>query len=303
VEGSMSSTSINFPGVPFNPQKPTSTSLLTVGPSFFSTMEIPLLSGREPDERDKAGSPLVAVVNEKLVKTYFGGVNPIGRRIGIGRNTAITIEIIGVAKDARYNTLKRDIEPTTYLPYGQRLAGLRQMSFELRTAGDPLVQSNAVRQVIQQLDARIPVTQMRTQAAQIDRTISQELTFARLCAGFAILALLIAAVGLYGTMAYAVARRTREIGIRMALGAQSRRVLWMVVREVCVLGAVGVAIGLPIAFGATRYIESFLFGMKRSDPLAISLSVGILLAAAILAGFAPARRASRTDPMIALRHE
>jgi ABC-type antimicrobial peptide transport system permease subunit len=153
------------------------------------------------------------------------------------------------------------------------------------------------------LDARIPVTQMRTQAAQIDRTISQELTFARLCAGFAILALLIAAVGLYGTMAYAVARRTREIGIRMALGAQSRRVLWMVVREVCVLGAVGVAIGLPIAFGATRYIESFLFGMKRSDPLAISLSVGILLAAAILAGFAPARRASRTDPMIALRHE
>jgi macrolide transport system ATP-binding/permease protein len=303
VEGSMSSTGINIPGAPAVSGKPNNTSVLTVGPSFFSTMEIPILSGREPDERDKAGAPLVAVVNEKLVQTYFGGANPIGRRLGLGRGNAADFEIIGVAKNARYNSLTRDIEPTTYVPYSQRLAGLRQMSFELRTAGDPLAQSNAARQVVQQLDARIPVTQMRTQAAQIDRTISQELIFAQLCSAFAILALLIAAVGLYGTMAYAVARRTREIGIRMALGAQRRRILWMVVREVSVLGAVGVAIGLPAAYGASRFVESFLFGMKRSDPATVTASVAILLVAAILAGYAPARRASRTDPMVALRHE
>ena len=152
-------------------------------------------------------------------------------------------------------------------------------------------------------DARVPVSEIRTQAADIDQTINQEIVFARLCTAFAVLALVIASVGLYGTMAYTVARRTREIGIRMALGAQRRLVTWMVLREVCMLAVAGLAIGLPIALASSRFIESFLFAMKPNDPRALTLAIAILLSAALVAGYAPARRASRIDPMVALREE
>ena len=154
-----------------------------------------------------------------------------------------------------------------------------------------------------QADSRVPVTNVKTQAAEIDQTINQEITFAKLCTGFAILALVIAGVGLYGTMAYTVARRTGEIGIRMALGAPRGAVVWMVLREVFVLAAVGFAMGVPTALGASKLVESFLFGMKPNDPRALTLAVTILLSAALLAGYFPARKASRIDPMIALRHE
>jgi ABC-type antimicrobial peptide transport system permease subunit len=177
------------------------------------------------------------------------------------------------------------------------------MFYELRTAGDPLAIVNTVRQIVRQVDARVPVANVRTQSSQIEQTLIQERIFAQLCSAFAILALLIASVGLYGTMSYTVARRTSEIGIRMALGAQRKRIVWMVVREVFVLAAIGLAIGLPTAYGAGRFVGSFLFGMKPNDPLALSVAVVILLAAAILAGFAPAHRASRIDPMVSLRQE
>jgi macrolide transport system ATP-binding/permease protein len=149
----------------------------------------------------------------------------------------------------------------------------------------------------------VPVSRVQTQVADIDQTIRQEITFARLCTAFAVLALVIAAVGLYGTMSYNVARRTGEIGIRMALGAQRSAVVWMVLREVIVLAAVGTAISLPMALGTSKFVESFLFGMKPNDPLALALAVATLLSAALLAGYMPARKASRIDPMIALRHE
>ena len=177
------------------------------------------------------------------------------------------------------------------------------MTFALRTDGDPLRYVAAVRTIVREADARVPVTNVKTQAADIDQTINQEIVFARLCSAFAILALVIACVGLYGTMAYTVARRTREIGIRMALGARRGIVMWMVVREVCVLAALGLAISVPIALGTSRLVESFLFGMKPNDPRALALAVAILLGAALMAGYGPARRASRVDPMIALRHE
>jgi ABC-type antimicrobial peptide transport system permease subunit len=147
------------------------------------------------------------------------------------------------------------------------------------------------------------VTSVKTQAADIDQTINQEIVFARLCSAFAILALVIACVGLYATMAYAVARRTSEIGLRMALGAGRGAVIWMVLREVCVLAAVGLAIGVPAALGTSRLIESFLFGVRPNDPRALALAAVILLTAAFVAGYGPARRASRVDPMVALRHE
>jgi ABC-type antimicrobial peptide transport system permease subunit len=177
------------------------------------------------------------------------------------------------------------------------------MVYELRTAGNPLVFVKTIRDIVHQADARIPVTDVRTQAAAIDQDMNQEIIFARLCTAFAILALVIASIGLYGSMSYNVARRTSEIGIRMALGAQRGYVVWMVLRDVLLLAAAGLAIGVPTAYGTSRFIESFLFNTKANDPLSLMLAVSILLAAAILAGYVPARRASHVDPMVALRHE
>jgi macrolide transport system ATP-binding/permease protein len=190
-----------------------------------------------------------------------------------------------------------------YMPYNQGFPRPDAMVYALRTSGDPLRYINSVRETVRQADARVPVSEIRSQAADIDRTINQEITFAELCSGFAILALVIACVGLYGTVSYNVARRTGEIGIRMALGAQRGRVVWMVLREVCLLAAVGLAISVPTALATSRLVESFLFGMKPNDPLSLTLAVAILLSAAILAGYMPARKASRIDPMIALRNE
>ena len=217
----------------------------------------------------------------------------------------VVFEIVGVAATARYGGLKRDIPPVVYVPYAQasRSTSLREMTYALRTDGDPLRYAGVVRQLVHEADARVPVTNFKTQAADIDQTINQEIVFARLCTAFAILALVIACVGLYATMAYAVARRTSEIGLRMALGAGRGAVIWMVLREVCVLAAVGLAIGVPTALGTSRFVESFLFGMKPNDPRALALAAAVLSLAALVAGYGPARRASRVDPMIALRHE
>ena len=160
-----------------------------------------------------------------------------------------------------------------------------------------------VRDIVNRVDPRVPVTRVKTQRALIDANINQEITFARLCTAFALLALTIACVGLYGTMSYGVARRTSEIGIRMALGARRATVTWMVLREVLTLGAIGLAVSLPAALAVSKLVESFLYGMKRNDPLALAAAVATMVAATLLAGYLPARDASRIDPMVALRHE
>src|SRR5437879_11506146 len=178
-----------------------------------------------------------------------------------------------------------------------------RMAYAVRAAGDPLKFVQSVREVVREADARIPVTNAVTQAAGIDRTISRELTFAKLCTGFAILALLTACVGLYGTMSYAVAQQVGEIGIRMALGAQRGAVIWMVLRRVLLLAAVGLAISVPAALSASRLVKSFLFDTQPNDPGTRALAGVVLLSAAILAGYAPARRPSRIDPLAALRNE
>ena len=298
-----SSAGLTIPGAPAPAGRPPETCVLKVDPSFLTTMQIPVLLGRGIEERDMA-FPRVAVVNEKFATKFFGKENPIGRTIGIGDSKEpADIEIIGVARTAHYNSLQEEIPPVAYIPYTQDLAGLRQVFFELRTAGDPLAQANAVRQIVAQTSSNVPLTDVNTQSRQIDETIGQQLTFANLCTCFAVLALLIACVGLYGTMSYAVARRTGEIGIRMALGAERRNIIWIVMREVLALAAAGLAIGLAAALETTRFIESFLFGAKPNDPLAIAYSVAILAVAGLAAGYAPAWRASRIDPMTALRHE
>jgi len=278
--------------------------ILQAGPRFFTTMEIPLLRGREIEERDRQGAPPVAVVSDLFARTYFGEQNPLGQRIKVGGSSALEPEIIGVAATARYGGLKGSNPPVVYLSYAQIPSSqVREMTFALRTDGDPLRYVSAVRRIVHEADARVPLTNIKTQAADIAQTINQEIVFARLCSAFAILALVIACVGLYGTMAYTVARRTREIGIRMALGARRGLVIWMVLREVCLLAAVGLAIGVPTALGTSRLIESFLFGTKPNDPRALALAVAILLSAALVAGYGPARRAARVDPMIALRQD
>jgi macrolide transport system ATP-binding/permease protein len=278
--------------------------LLHAGPGFFKTMQIPILRGRGIEDGDRAGSLPVAVVSDLFARTYFGDENPLGQRLKVGGSAAIEPEIVGVAATARYGGIKGSVPPVVYVSYAQVPSSqVRQMVFALRTDGDPLHYVGTVREIVRGADARLPVTNVKTQAADIEQTINQEIVFARLCTAFAILALVIACVGLYGTMAYAVARRTRELGIRMALGAQRGRVIWMVLREVCVLVAIGLAISVPTALGSSRLIESFLFNTKANDPRALALAVAILLCAALVAGYGPARRASRVDPMVALRHD
>jgi macrolide transport system ATP-binding/permease protein len=177
------------------------------------------------------------------------------------------------------------------------------MTYALRTTGDPLRYLRTVRQIVNQADARVPVTDVKTQAFEIDQMMNQEIIFAKLCSGFATLALLIACVGLYGTMSYQVARRTGEIGIRMALGAGRSAVVWIVLRDVVTLTAFGLAVGLAVALGASKFVESFLFGIQPNDPWALGLALFTLLSAALLAGYVPAWKASRIDPMLALREE
>jgi macrolide transport system ATP-binding/permease protein len=281
------------------------TRVMSVGPAFFEAMQIPILLGRGIDERDRSGSPEVAVVSERFAKVNFGYRNPLGQRMIIdkGEAPARDMEIVGVSKDTHYGGLKRKILPVVFFPYDQGYPPPEDMVFELRTAGDPLTYVNVVRDIVRRADARLPVADIRTQAAEIDRSINEETTLARLCTVFALLALTIACVGLYGTVAYNVARRTGEIGIRMALGAQRGRLVWLVLREVLMLAGIGVVVSVPTALMASKLIESFLFGMKRNDPWALATAVATLFAAALMAGYLPARRASSIDPLVALRNE
>ncbi len=301
VSGSMNQTGVTVPGYTGTSRN---TAVLAIAPEFFTTMQIPILLGRGIGQRDIGSTARVAVVNEVFAKTYFGTESPVGRRFTLGRGpNAADIEIVGLAKTARYNTLKRDTPPVAYFPYSQNTRGLFNLVFELRAAGDPLALTASAREIVRQADPRIPLTNVMTQAAQIDQTIGQERTFAMLCTCFAMLAVAIACVGLYGTMAYSVARRTNELGLRMALGAERRGLIWMVMREVLTLAAVGLIVGLPVAFGTTQFVKTFLFGMKPNDPWAMTAAAVILLGAAVAAGYGPAWRASRIDPWNALRHE
>jgi macrolide transport system ATP-binding/permease protein len=295
---------VNIPGALASPgERRPFTCLMTVDAAFLATMQIPVLLGRGMDSRDMQ-SPRIAVVSEQFARQYFPNQSPVGKRIGLGdAKTPADVEIVGVARNSRYNDLRNDNPPVVYVPYTQDLRNLDHVEFEVRTAGNPVAMANTIRQIVHRASAAVPVPAITTQRAMIDQNISQERTFAHLCTCFAVLALLIACVGLYGTMAYTVARRTGEIGIRMALGAQRRVIVWMVLREMLMLAAAGLAIGLAIAWETSHVVNSFLFGMKPHDPAALLLAVLVLAGAVIAAGFAPAWRASRIDPMLALRHE
>lgn len=291
---------IHLPGAPADE----ATRYLAVGPGFLKTMQIPILAGRGIEQHDQPDSTKVAVISESFARINFPNQNPMGRHIILEHdNLRRDMEIVGVARTAHYGRLRRGIPPVVYIPYNQGYPPPRAITYELRTAGNPLSYVHTAREIVHEADARVPVTGVKTQVAAIDQALSQEMTFARLCTGFAALALVIACIGLYGTVFYNVTRRTAEIGIRMALGAQPGAVVWMILREVVILAAVGLAIGVPVALSTSRLIQSFLFGMTPNDPLTITVAIAILLSAALLAAYLPAREGSRIDPMIALRHD
>jgi macrolide transport system ATP-binding/permease protein len=281
-----------------------SSRILTVGPDFFATMQIPILRGRPIDSSDRSDSAKAAVVNEVFAKKNFGDQDPLGKHLSMRICLECDIEIAGVSANARYGELREETLPTVYVAYNQGTWGpAGQMTYELRTTGNPSGYIKAVQEIVRQADPRVPLSEIKTQVAWIDSTINQQIAFARLSEVFAFLALAIAGVGLYGTMSYNVARRINEIGIRMALGARQGRVIRMVLREVLTLIAVGLAIGVPVALATSKFVASFLYGMKPNDPLTLGIALAALIAAALVAAYAPARRASRIDPMSALRHE
>ncbi len=302
VAGPAGSIGITVPKMPAPRDRPFSTNVMLIGPSFFDTMQIPILLGRPVREQDTADAPRVVVVNEVFAKKFFPGRNLIGEHFGFD---GLNVQIVGVAKNTLYSSLKSEVPPVAYVPWSQSPPGwlIGGMYYEIRTLGDPLAFANTVRQVVHQANPRLPVADLSTQVRYIDATIAPERTFADLCTCFGLLALLIACVGLYGTMAYAVARRTSEIGIRIALGAQRGTVIWMVQREVLALSLIGLAIGLGVAWEMAQLVASFLFGVRPNDVVVFGLSAAILITCAMAAGYVPAWRASRIDPMQALRNE
>jgi predicted permease len=268
-------------------------------------MEIPLMLGRDLSAKDDQTAPKVAIINETFARAYFPDENPVGKRFNFeGRsNKGEEIEIVGVARDAKFSSVRTETPLTVYLPYMQNVPGLGQMNFEVRTAGNPSELVAAIREAAQAVDNNVPLFEVKTQNEQVEQSLTQERIFAKLSAFFGLLALLLACIGLYGIMSYGVARRTHEIGIRMALGAEARDVLWLVMRETLILVLLGVAIGLPASLAATQLISSMLFGLTPTDPVTISLATIFMMGVAVFAGYLPARRASRVDPMVALRYE
>lgn len=275
-----------------------------VAPGYFSTMKIPLLAGREFRESDASGSPQVAIINEKLARRYFAGRNPLGLHVfpGGGPNAKPNMEIVGVVRDSKHNDSRDQISPFVYMPYTQR-STLGHATFYVRTNQDPLLTANLLRKTVAGIDPNLPVFDLMTLTEQVNDTNFSDrvMAFLSMCMGG--LAALLAAMGLYGVMAYTVARRTREIGIRMALGASRESVAWMVLREVMRLTFIGLSIGLVGALIAGHFAESQLFGVKGYSPLILSATAILLIAVGVLAGSLPARRAARVQPMIALRYE
>jgi predicted permease len=286
------------------PAPGTSAHFNSVSPRFFETMGTPRVLGRDFTEHDGPGAADVAIVNEAFVRRYIPDGRPLGQVVAQARPGAKPMEIVGVVKDSVFQSLREPPPPAVYVPYFQYPDLILIGTFEIRTAGS-LSQTAAL--VRDDLRARFPHTPVQAQVLplteQVERTLIQERLLAALGTCFGVLALMLAGVGLYGLLAYTVTRSTSEIGIRMALGAMRGEVLWLVLRNALLLVGIGVAVGLPAAWAASRWIASMLFGLKATDPLTLLGATLILLLAALVAAFLPARRATRVDPLVALRYE
>jgi len=274
-----------------------------VGPEYFRTLQTPVLLGRDFTAADRSGAPMVAVMNQTAAQFYFGGDNPIGRRVSMPgyRGDSSWVQLVAVVEDAKYHDLREQPTPMVYIPLFQSPES--GVTFEIRTGMNPAAAATAVLNAVQATDGRLPVFGVKTLQDQLDDSLVEERLVASLSSAFGVLALLLAGVGLYGLMAYAVNRRTNEIGIRMALGAEPLQIARMVLRETLLLVGLGLAIGIPASMIASRLIASELYGLAPGDAITILLATAVMAGIAALAGYLPARRASRVDPMIALRYE
>jgi predicted permease len=275
-----------------------------ISPGYWNAMGVRLLEGRDFDQRDRGPKTTAAIVNRAFAEHYFPGRSAIGRHIGFGGgpDTKLRIEIVGMVENSLYEGPREGVHRQVFLPFDQSdFPG--GVSFYVRTSADSASMFTALRGKIRDLDAAMPVYAMKTLEHQLDDTLSTERLIAMLSGAFGILATLLAALGLYGVMAFVVARRTREIGLRMALGAQRTEVVWMVMREALVLLGTGLAIGIPVAFWLSRYLASQLFSVKPSDVGTAAVALAILVGVTAGAGLFPARRASGIDPIRALRYE
>jgi predicted permease len=298
LTGSGMRNSLGIEGYTPTDDKPINFDMNIVGPRYCATMKLPLVAGREFTANDNAAAPPVVIINEAAARTYWPNQNPLGKRLIIDAQPA---EIIGVTGASRYRSLTEEFRPGMLLPAAQNY--FPDLSLHLRSAGDPASLIESARRELRALDPQLPATNIRTLEEQRRNSLYSERVTALLLSAFGALALLLAALGIYGVMAYAVAQRTREFGIRMALGARTGDVLGLMLRQGARLIGAGVSLGLAGAFAATRLIRSFLYQVSYTDPMAFVLAAMLLTAVALLACYIPARRATKVDPMIALRHE
>jgi len=306
MSGTNRTSSVRVQGYTAQPGEDQEIQDLLTGPKYGETLGVPLLRGREINERDTATSTKIAVVNEKFVEHYFKGQNPVGRTIEFDDDTdeSQVLEIVGVIGNVRSQDQREQAEDTVYRPILQiRDESAFSVSIHLRTLSDPASLAPVARQAINEVDDKLPIFDVTTLSDQMQQRLQQDRLIAQLVSFFGMLALLLACIGLYGVMGQGVARRTNEIGIRIALGARGKSIIWMVLREVLMLVVAGLAIGIPVALLATRFVSSQLFGLTGNDPITILAAAVILTFVAMLAGFVPARRASRVNPLVALRYE
>jgi predicted permease len=302
LSGSNWNTDVNVEGFKHDQDSNLSSSFNEVSAGFFGTLGIPLLAGREFTLADAGTAPKVVIVNEAFTKKFKLGRDAVGRRIATDRDSQPNIEIVGVVQNAKYSEVKQEIPPQFFTPYRQD-STIGAVNFYVRTSLEPEQILRTIPAVIAKLDPNLPVEDLKTMPQQVRENVFLDRMIGTLSSAFALLATLLAAVGLYGVLAYTVAQRTREIGVRMALGADGRRVRGMVLRQVGRMTLVGGVIGVAAALALGRAAQSLLFGLEGHDPLVVVLATLVLAAVALAAGYVPALRASRVEPMRALRYE
>jgi predicted permease len=306
LSGAHNSTPTGTDGVPLPLDQPDEVYFNRVGPRFVETMGMQLVVGHDIGWRDADGYRPTAVVNESWARAYFPGESPIGHRVSLGGNAFRpdrSYEIVGVTRDAKYNDMRDQPPRTVYVSYFAKWDRSRQLCYAVRAAGDPVALAASVRDAVRRVDPALPMFNVKSQRAQIDEALASERMLARISGCLGLLAVVLVAVGIYGTLSYSVARRTGEIGIRVALGARRASVLWNVLSESLVVAGFGLAAGLPVALASGRIVSSSLYGVGPRDGVTLAATAALLLAIAALSGLAPAGRATRIDPIEALRHE